>query len=160
VPCLMDKEELYALRGIGPDDTTVKNAALTATAKVCPPSDQQCLAYSKSVNKMSFLGRSPTQITDQLSLAAVDAQLNSAQQVAVVAAGNEATEATTEATYNRPTGLGCSMSIMPWKEASKVFGRAVANTFLAVQIVVRNMDPDHEYLGFHSCSWPRSRPRS
>jgi len=146
VPCLMDKKELFSLRGIGPDDAGVKDAIIKATARVCDPSkDPNCQRMlSQSISQKSWRGLSTAQRTVQLRSAAVEANLTPAQQQQVVDAGNAA--ATEAATFKRPTDLGCSMSIMPWKEASKVFGRAVANTFLAVQVVVRNMDDDHDFL--------------
>jgi hypothetical protein len=45
-----------------------------------------------------------------------------------------------------PKDVSCSMSVLPWDEAHKAFGRTVADTFLPVQIVVRNLDANNEYL--------------
>lgn len=42
--------------------------------------------------------------------------------------------------------VGCSQSILTWDETRHMFGRAIANNYLAIQINIRNMDPDHEFL--------------
>lgn len=142
VPCLMDRDELYALRGIGTDDKDVQNAVLQATHKACDPTNPNCQEYSTQVSLMSFRGLTNAQRSAQLSKAASDA--NVSPQVA--AAGAAAATEAAEQTFQRPTNIGCSMSVMPWEEASKIFGRAVANTFLAVQVDVRNLDNNHEFL--------------
>ena len=142
VPCLMDKDELYSLRGIGTSKDQLEAAALQAAATACQPGDNGCTSYASEVMSKPLTG-SVAQKRAQLTLWAQTWLKQPEAQQKVVAAVDAAAAAQT---FNRPTDLGCSMSIMPWKEASKVFGRAVANTFLAVQIVVRNMDPDHEYL--------------
>lgn len=48
--------------------------------------------------------------------------------------------------FSRPNNVSCSMSIFPWDETHKVFGRTVADTYLAVQLTVRNLDQENEYL--------------
>jgi hypothetical protein len=48
--------------------------------------------------------------------------------------------------FQRPKDVSCSMSVLSWDEAHKAFGRTVADTFLAVQIVVRNLDANNEFL--------------
>jgi len=146
VPCLMDKDELYALRGIGIDQDPAKTAALETAKELSKSPGSDLSAYSTFTQNLTSIGlanNSPEQVRSKTLAIAQVAGLPdaSAEQVS-----NAAAVAAATTTYNRPTDLGCSMSIMPWKEASKVFGRAVANAFLAVQIVVRNMDPDHEYL--------------
>jgi len=50
------------------------------------------------------------------------------------------------ASANPPEHILCSQSILSWHEASDVVGRRVANTFIAIQVVVRNLSPDHEFL--------------
>ena len=40
----------------------------------------------------------------------------------------------------------CSQSILTWHEASDVVGRRVANTFIVIQVLIRNLDPDHQFL--------------
>jgi len=38
------------------------------------------------------------------------------------------------------------MSILPWDETHKAFGRAIADIYLAIQVIVRNLNADNEFL--------------
>lgn len=49
-------------------------------------------------------------------------------------------------TFQRPKDVSCSMSILSWDEAHKALGRTIADTYLAVQITVRNLDGNNEFL--------------
>jgi hypothetical protein len=42
--------------------------------------------------------------------------------------------------------ISCSQSLMTWKETSDIFGRRIADRYVAIQVVIRNLDPDHEFL--------------
>jgi hypothetical protein len=42
--------------------------------------------------------------------------------------------------------ISCSQSLLTWKEANDIFGRRIADDYLAIQVVIRNLDPDHEFL--------------
>lgn len=50
------------------------------------------------------------------------------------------------AAIQRPDDIGCSQSLLSWEEASDIFGRRIANTYLAFQVVVRNLSPDNEFV--------------
>ena len=50
------------------------------------------------------------------------------------------------ALLERPDDIGCSMSILSWKETSQAFGHLIANEYIAVQVVVRNMNRDREFV--------------
>jgi len=45
-----------------------------------------------------------------------------------------------------PTDVGCSQSMLSWKEADLIFGRAVANNYVVIQVNTRNLSEDHEFL--------------
>lgn len=45
-----------------------------------------------------------------------------------------------------PDDLLCSRSLLSWNEASDIFGRRIANTYLVVQVVVRNLSQSSDYL--------------
>ena len=65
-------------------------------------------------------------------------------------------EATTTAVLNvarktialaeRPTDVGCAMSILDWKETSQAFGHVIANEYIAIQVVVRNLNRDQQFI--------------
>ena len=50
------------------------------------------------------------------------------------------------ATFERPIDVGCSMSILSWKETSQAFGHLIANQFIAVEVVVRNLNRDQQFV--------------
>lgn len=45
-----------------------------------------------------------------------------------------------------PSDLLCSRSLLSWREASDILGTRIANTYLVVQVVVRNLNQDSDYL--------------
>lgn len=49
-------------------------------------------------------------------------------------------------TFDRPDDVSCSFSIMDWHETSDVFGRRVANQYIAIQVNIRNLSKDSEFL--------------
>ncbi len=49
-------------------------------------------------------------------------------------------------TMERPTDVGCAMSILSWRETLNAYGRTIANTYVAVQVVVRNLNKDQQFL--------------
>lgn len=69
--------------------------------------------------------------------AAVQAEIRDTAQAAVSQVGTA---------FERPRDVSCSMSILPWDETHKAFGRTVADAFLAVQVTVRNLDGNNEFL--------------
>jgi len=63
-------------------------------------------------------------------------------------AGKEATNQTQQSlgTFQPPPDISCSMAIMSWKETRDVFGRRVANTFIGIQVNLRNLNTKNEFL--------------
>ena len=49
-------------------------------------------------------------------------------------------------TYDRPNDVSCSFSVMQWKETKDVFGRRVANDYVALQVNLRNLNTKNEFL--------------
>lgn len=49
-------------------------------------------------------------------------------------------------TFATPEDISCSMSVLAWKETSDIFGRRVANTYVAIQVTVRNLNAKNEFL--------------
>lgn len=55
-------------------------------------------------------------------------------------------QVTSARTFDRPDDVSCSFSILGWQETSDVFGRRVANDYVAIQVNVRNLSHDNEFL--------------
>jgi len=45
-----------------------------------------------------------------------------------------------------PTDIGCAYQILSWKDARLIFGRSVANEFIAIQVTVRNLNGNEEFI--------------
>jgi hypothetical protein len=48
--------------------------------------------------------------------------------------------------FQPPNDVSCSMAVMSWKETRDIFGRRVANTFVAIQVTLRNLNTKNEFL--------------
>jgi hypothetical protein len=48
--------------------------------------------------------------------------------------------------FDRPDDISCSFSLQQWHETSDTFGRRVANTYVALEVNVRNLNPQMEFL--------------
>jgi hypothetical protein len=48
--------------------------------------------------------------------------------------------------FQAPTDVSCSVAVMSWKETRDIFGRRVANTFVAIQVTLRNLNTKNEFL--------------
>jgi hypothetical protein len=46
----------------------------------------------------------------------------------------------------RPIDVGCAMSVLSWDESKRAYGRIIANTYIAVQVVVRNLSRDQQFM--------------
>jgi hypothetical protein len=64
------------------------------------------------------------------------------------ASKNNVAQATIQAisAVGRPLDIGCSMSILSYETTRKAFGETMADEYIGVQIVVRNVNPDREFL--------------
>jgi hypothetical protein len=49
-------------------------------------------------------------------------------------------------TIHAPNDIGCSESVLTYAEAKDIFGQRVADTYIAVQVTLRNLNPDSEFL--------------
>ena len=45
-----------------------------------------------------------------------------------------------------PADIGCAYQIMSWNQSKLLFGRSVANDFIAVQVTVRNLNAKEEFI--------------
>ena len=71
--------------------------------------------------------------------------IQSQQQDVAVQAIIESARAGIAASFQRPQDVGCAMSILSWNEMRYAFGRIIANEYIGVQIVVRNLNDKQEF---------------
>jgi hypothetical protein len=171
VPCMFDEDETYELRsrsnaeldqqGADAVSQSASNAAEAVGTSTSPASvDQSTLQkvignFKASVNSTLFLGVSPTQVPDivreKAKEAVSNADIQDPKKAAAATAAldpvvQKATATATGAKFNRPDNVSCSFSLMDWHETSDVFGRRVANDYVALQVTVRNLDAANEFL--------------
>lgn len=48
--------------------------------------------------------------------------------------------------YDAPADISCSFSLLSWQETNYLFGRLVANNYVAIEVNVRNLDKQNEFL--------------
>jgi hypothetical protein len=49
------------------------------------------------------------------------------------------------APFSRPTDVGCAMSILTWSEVDHAYGHLIADEYIAVQVVVRNLNKNQQF---------------
>ena len=86
-------------------------------------------------------GETPSPADIQL----IDQAANSVLQHVTAAASN-VIESKSAKPFLAPEDVSCSMSILGWKETSDIFGRRVANSYIAIQVTVRNLNSKNEFL--------------
>jgi hypothetical protein len=147
VPCLFDVDEQGQFRGIKVEDAEKKAQAAA----------QQTIASSSTIpdaQKQTLIGNLSTYdlfpLTHDLKTAIVSNQLTA---VGVTGpANNNNTKAIVQSTemavapITRPTDVACGIRVLPWSIARWDFGRSVAENFIAVQVTVRNLNNDQQFL--------------
>jgi hypothetical protein len=102
------------------------------------------VAANRRINISAYFRQNPPADKLDAAAASILRQLQSA--VAEAATQVVASTQTKAKPFQPPEDVSCSMSVMTWKETSDVFGRRVANTFVAVQVTVRNLNTKNEFL--------------
>ncbi len=67
-------------------------------------------------------------------------------KAALGASASQAVKAAEAKQFQAPEDVSCSMAVMTWKETSDIFGRRVANTYVAIQVTLRNLNTKNEFL--------------
>jgi hypothetical protein len=75
-----------------------------------------------------------------------EAELNKVVAAAVSAVVVTANNVASTSRFKPPDDVSCSMAILTWQETSDIFGRRVANTYIAIQVTVRNLNKTNEFL--------------
>ena len=108
--------------------------------------------YLQSLNSANLSGFKVENTINSMKPEIQLTQDQAATQIAQAASTqtNTATEAvqkvTTAETFDRPDDVSCSFSLMGWNETKDVFGRRVANNYIAIQVNIRNLSHDNEFL--------------
>ncbi len=156
IPCTFepaDRDKFHALFAKA-SSTAIAAARLAASASGL--TDQQSELVTKEINQLAT--RPDVTLLDIAPI--LESQLKKANerpgvrgsakelQAADIARVVENTKKVAEYLESRraPTNIGCSESVLTYDETRDIFGRRMANTYIAVQVTIRNLDPDHEFL--------------
>ena len=168
VPCLFDAGQNYELRehSYRDDNATLTIDQIDGILKDIPdilkppalpkiPTDAQKAENAAATNSVTALtadlkaveGILPTLTPEQL--ASLAQQLGtgtglSADQLKLLNAYLLAVNPAS--TYDRPNDVSCSFSVLQWKETKDVFGRRVANDYVALEVNLRNLNTKNEFL--------------
>jgi hypothetical protein len=91
-------------------------------------------AVAKDLNTEAQTGGATNNAADQLN----------AQNIAIQAIVESARKGIAAA-FERPQDVGCAMSILSWNETRYAFGKLIANEYIGVQVVVRNLNDKQEF---------------
>jgi hypothetical protein len=169
VPCIFDLDQQGTFRAIKvPNlDQEMRDAAKNALDFTELPENVKD-TLKRSFDSVSFVGQPPQTIyenvkelavTQQIASAKADAttkgeiyNLDSSQQATLVDKANKAAQTvTTVATQAaslilRPSDVSCGIAILPWSITRWNFGREVSENFIAVQVTVRNLNDNEQFL--------------
>lgn len=152
VPCIMGRSTQFSARALqSPDpafpavlDAVSQKAAEIQNDSTQKKTDQIGSNQQKNVQDFAATyAANANTVKDVLQNVAVTPGFSDTDKKKIIQTGEEAKNITL---IQAPKGIGCSMSIYPWDLAHMIFGRTVADHYLAVQVVVRNLDQDHEFL--------------
>lgn len=142
----LDKTVVAQVRANGGSDAVVSKVQSTlASQQTLPNATANLFNYATTLSKL--IQENQTDSTADKAVAPVVAateaaasQNNSAAQESIV----DATRNTLQG-FTRPTDVGCAMSILSHNETKKAYGQLVANQYIAIQVVVRNLNDQQEF---------------
>lgn len=155
VPCLFDSGENYALRAyqdpsskpLTPAEAqTAANAAKSSVASVVAAggaSADAAMKFSNAITPSKLQGKSPAELPAAIMAIGAEAGADNATSAS---AGSAAKDAVAGGTFERPPDVSCSFSILQWQETSDTFGSRVANQYVALEVNVRNLNTQNEFL--------------
>jgi hypothetical protein len=156
VPCLFDDGESYELRALEDPSTaplnqaqaqTAANAAkaylISGAASGSEGDAARNAANTITAETFTSVNASPADVPTVVQAAA---SKNNVDPAKAAQAGTAAQNAVTAGTFKRPSDVSCSFSVLQWRETSDTFGRRVADEYVAIQVNVRNLNTQNEFL--------------
>jgi len=154
VPCIFDLDQHGNFRSLKVPalETQMKTAALDAiqssslkpTQKIMVANDASQLMFSALTPQKIFDSIRQSAATALESDASLDAGGRSATSTAV--ANNVSIAAQQAGPIQRPSDVSCGMSVLPWSITRWSFGREIAENFIVVQVTVRNLNNEQQFL--------------
>jgi hypothetical protein len=105
-----------------------------------------------AITENTFVGLTPSQALQKIIEASVtaksyavkvtkDEQTSSQNMAPIFNSARDTIER-----LSRPLDVGCAMSVLSYNETSKAYGYIIANNYIAVQVVVRNLNRDQQFV--------------
>jgi hypothetical protein len=107
------------------------------------------LKFSTTISADQFINKLPGEVPAIVKSLTEDktVQLSNEDKDHIVKAAKAAISGMgVGSTFNRPSDVSCSFSVLQWQETSDNFGRRVANDYVAIQVTVRNLNKQTEFL--------------
>jgi hypothetical protein len=156
IPCMLNDQQNYASRGLvvtrpSAADAINKAVQKVATAPTTSPATKAVSAHFLQL----FTGYASASdsavkaaVPGLIQQAASEADVKDATESAAASASVAGTVqgALAASSVQPPKDVSCSMSVLSWDETHKALGRTIADTYLVVQITVRNLDANNEFL--------------
>jgi hypothetical protein len=122
---------------IGTLPSSAQNTAVTQKGFWCKANNPTATITALS----SLYSDSDRDLADSLILGSKPASTTTAINQAVADSARSTLNA-----FAKPMDIGCAYQVLSWKEASLLFGRSVADDFIAVQVTVRNLNAKEEFI--------------
>ena len=166
IPCLLEPAQLARLHGQAPpkylnkagaqDVMQAVSVVLTGLVTKKTISDDTSQKLSAALTANSLMGSDVTQAGDKVRSTVgtvLDQQQKSDTMLSTGSNKTDAADAIIQAAidalnknFQAPPDVACSMSLLTYKETNDIFGIRIAKDYVAVQVVVRNLNEQDEYL--------------
>jgi hypothetical protein len=147
VPCIFDVDEHGSFRAIKVPgaEQNMQTAAQKAIQASSSLSEPQKTALVNGVSQLSLSllsSQGRLQNLKKLTTSAIPNDADLADRVS----NNIASVVQEASPVKRPTDVSCGMSVLPWTIARWSFGREIAENFIVVQVTVRNLNNNEQFL--------------
>ena len=154
VPCLFDVDQHRTFRAI--KIPAVEEAAQSQAKKVVQSSsslsETEKAQVSSDISGLMLSALSPDKIVDTIKRSTVQAldagglAPDVKNNIADSVAHNVAITVQQGSPIKRPADVSCGMSVLPWNVTRWSFGREIAENFIVVQVTVRNLNDQQQFL--------------
>ena len=169
IPCLLNPDELSRLHGVTPKtglqatvlskeqaDAVVQEILASVKELVDDKklSPEAGVSFNTQITGLSLQGSDPSQMVEKVR-AITTSVLKDNQAKHLLGSDNSndianviigAAQAAAKKVFEPPVDVACSMSVLTFNESSDIFGLRVAQEYIAIQIVVRNLNDQDEFL--------------
>ena len=139
----LSKASDQSTSGSKKDDQSTPDSTTGNKSKEIDPTD-----FIDRLTGESLAGLTPSQALNTIIRDLSAIQLKPVQEPDILSYKNSIVETARQsiALLERPPDVGCAMSILTYGETNQAFGHLIANTYIAVQVVVRNLNREQAFV--------------